>query len=172
MLDVAVTISSVLLGFTFAWASAAKAVRPRRWRDALERYRLGRAVHPVALLGVPVAEAAVVALIFAGRTRAAAALVLALISAFSLGVLRARSLGGDSLPCGCFGRASTRDYREMLVRNASLGALAAILLLSDGDARSSAPAPGDALPALLTAVGVLLLAWVTRQVGLVFRRRP
>lgn len=176
MLTTATQVSSLLLVVTFAWASAAKVLRWRRWRDALARYRLGGALERVALVGVPVAEALVVVLLVMGLVKIGAALVMALISAFSLAVVRARGFEGDRLPCGCFGRATARDYREMLVRNALLAFLAAVVLLIAvvaGARNVTLPYPsgGDVVPAALVVAGLAVGVWLLRQVNVSLRRR-
>ncbi|MFN2488328.1 MAG: MauE/DoxX family redox-associated membrane protein [Actinomycetota bacterium] len=172
MMAAATHVSALLLVLTFAWASLAKLVRWSRWRTALERYHLGPALTPLVLFGVPLVEAGVVALLLAGEVRLGAALVVSLISAFSLAVLRARSLEGDRLPCGCFGRASARDYRQMLLRNSLLGALAAIVLIVAG-ARLSVAAPqrGELVPAALVVAGLAFAGWLVWQAATALRRR-
>ena len=165
-------VCHVVLVGVFAWALLAKLVRFETWRAALARYRLGFAVERAAAFGVPAAEGAVAVLLVWGDVRIGAALALALLSAFSLAVLRARATSGNRIPCGCFGAASTRDYREMLGRNAVLAAAAAGVLLA-GRARVSwtAPEGAEVLAAALSAAGVALAAWVLRQAGPSLRRR-
>ena len=160
-----------LLGLAFAWAAIAKVARFPAWRAALSGYRIPRAVVTPALFLVPALEAGAAFLLARGgdATKAGASLVVALLSAFSLAVLRARRLGGDRLPCGCFGGSGSRDYRLMLVRNALLGAVAAAILLSPRLARYEVEAPGAAqvVPAALAALGVALIGWlvVTARLG-------
>jgi hypothetical protein len=153
-----------LLAVAFLWAALAKASRPSAWRAALAGYRLPAGLLVPALVGVPVAEILVGVLLVAGglATKAGAALGVALLASFSLAVLRARRSGGDRLPCGCFGGSGSRDYRLMLVRNASLGAIAGVLLLVPRVARYEldAPRPSDAVPALLAALGIAAIAWL------------
>ena len=159
-----------LLAVAFAWAAAAKAARPRAWKEALGGYRLPRGLGHAALVGVPVAEGAVAALLVAGgdAAKAGAAGSVALLSAFSATVLRARRLRGDRLPCGCFGGGGNRDYRLMLVRNATLGAVAAAILSIPRVAsyEVDAPAPSQVLPAVLAASGLVLIVWL----GVTFAR--
>ena len=128
----------------------------------------------VAVL-VPVLELGVAALVVAGETKIAMAAVIALLNGFSLAVLQARARTGDRLPCGCFGRTEERDYRLMLTRNSLLGILAgAVLIGGDADgfvADGGAPTAGDLIPALLVAVGVLLVLWMSRYATSLMRRR-
>lgn len=162
-----------LLAVAFFWAAVAKASRPSAWRTALLGYRLPDGIVAPALVLVPVFEILTAVLLSGGgtATRAGAALSVALLAAFSLAVLRARRLRGDRLPCGCFGGTGSRDYRLMLVRNAFLGAVAALVLLVPRVARYELEAPpaSQLVPALLVAVGVALLGWlavsVTRGFG-------
>ena len=163
---------ALLLACVFAWAALAKLVRPARWRSALGRYGLGDRIERVAAYGVPAAEATAALLLLWGDARVGAALGLALVAAFSLAVLRARSLSGDRLPCGCFGGASTRDYREMLGRNALLAAASAVVLLAGRrDIALTLPAGGDRIAPTLTAGGLALLLWLVRQAAGSLRRR-
>lgn len=162
-----------LLAVAFFWAAIAKASRPSVWRSALVGYRLPAGTTTPALVLVPVAEIVAAVLLSAGgnATKAGAALSVALLGSFSLAVLRARRLQGDRLPCGCFGGSGSRDYRLMLVRNALLGSVAGAILLVPAVARYELEAPSaeQLLPALLVALGVVLIAWlvatVTRGAG-------
>ncbi|MFN2589009.1 MAG: MauE/DoxX family redox-associated membrane protein [Actinomycetota bacterium] len=159
-----ISVPALVLALTFGWAALAKVVRYDSWRTALGGYRLPEGLARVAAPGVPLAEAATAAALVAGgdTTRAGAALGVALVAAFSLAVLRARRPGDDRLPCGCFGGAGRRDYRLMLVRNAFLGAVAAVVLLVPRVAAFELDAPdaSQMVPAALAALGLALLAWV------------
>lgn len=153
-----------LLAVAFFWAAIAKASRPAAWRAALLGYRLPKAVVVPALVLVPVAEIVAGVLLSAGgvASKAGAALSVALLASFSLAVLHARRIAGDRLPCGCFGGGGSRDFRLMLVRNAALGAVAAAILLVPAVARYELESPDatQLLPALLVALGVVLIAWL------------
>jgi hypothetical protein len=112
-------------------------------------------------------EATAAGLVLGGRTKMGGALTLALLAAFSGSVLYAQQRRGDRLPCGCFGRATERDYRLMLARNALLAALGGALVLFRDDvwfARDlSAPSAGDLLPILLVLTGLALCLWLVRH---------
>lgn len=172
MADTLARVASLLLAAAFGWAALAKIVRFRGWRRALGRYGLSRVVEASGAYGVPAAEACVAALLVLGPMRVGGALSLVLICSFSLAVMRARSLRGDRLPCGCFGRASARDYREMLLRNALLGLLAAIVLVarSVGSSQVGMPGPGEWVPAVLVLVGVAAGGWTLWQATTSMRR--
>lgn len=181
MSDAAVSLLSIALALVFAWAGVAKVLRFADWTSALVAYRLTGPLRATAAVAVPAAEFGVVALVMAGATRAAAALTVALIAAFSLALVRARASGEGAedgrLPCGCFGKVKARDYRLMLLRNALIGALAAALLLSGRNAPFlegiSAPEGGELLPALLGLAGVLLGGWlIYESVASLKGRRP
>jgi hypothetical protein len=177
MSDVIVRIISFTLAAVFAWAAVAKAARFRSWQTVLARYRLPSTVFGPAAVAVPLAELGIAALLVAGATRAGAALSVSLLSAFSLVLLRARSLQGDRLPCGCFGAAKERDYRLMLLRNGSLAVLAAALLLEGRDVDPTTgiglPSAAEAVPAVLTVAGLLLIMWMGLVVAGSFRKgRP
>jgi len=160
-----VEISSIgawVLAAVFGWASVNKLVGPRQWLRTVGAYRLGRASTGVAV-AVPLAELLVPLSVAFGGVDLAAALALALLASFSVGVLRARGVNGDRLPCGCFGAASARDYRMMLARNAVLAVVAGVVVLAPGDsARVVSPVEDDLLPAvlaLLGAVAALVTLW-------------
>lgn len=162
------SVASSLLAGAFAWSSIAKIARPLGWSRALRHYRL--AAERFLLVAVPGVEAGTAALLLLGATRAGGALSLALLGAFSLAVVRARSFEGDRLPCGCFGRAEARDYRTMLARNAVLGALAGAVLAPGRDLAFleglHAPASDDAVPFALVIVGLGVAAragWIVSR---------
>jgi hypothetical protein len=127
------------LGGVFAWASLAKLVAPSRWRDGLARYGLPGWVRVPALAGTPLAEAAVPALVLAGRPRAAGIVALALLAGFSGALIWARTRLGTRVPCACFGRARERDVRLLLLRNAGLAAAAAAVAAGAEPVRITLP---------------------------------
>ncbi len=118
---------------------------------------------------VPVAEAAVAISIVAGLARPGAALTLALLSAFTAAVARARAITGDKVPCGCFGKMTERDYRLVVGRNVLLGIAAAIVLLRAGTHSPlegfAAPEASQVVPAVLVVAGIVLTLWVASQLG-------
>jgi len=169
MLATLAFVAAVSLAGMFAWAAAAKAIWPAGWRGAVGGFGIGRRSEPFVSITVPVVELAVAVTILWGDARAGAALALALLAAFSAAVARARSLQGDRLPCGCFGRATVRDYRTMLTRNAVGGGLAAVVLLAgarNGIAEAArAPSGPELLPAALTCLGTVLAGWALWRAG-------
>jgi hypothetical protein len=174
MRDATSLAAGVVLAGTFAWAGAAKVIRFVRWRDALHALALPGPVQAAALLGVPAAEAAVVAAIGTGAAKAGAAGALALLAAFSLVIFSARRTHGRRVPCGCFGNASTRDASIMLVRNAALALCAAVVLVGPDDpglaGRAGMPDAAELWPAALVGVGVAAAALVLWQVDAAARR--
>jgi uncharacterized membrane protein YphA (DoxX/SURF4 family) len=170
-----VRIAAALLGLTFAWAALAKLVRWDSWRRALTAYELPPGVARVAAFGAPLLEVVAAVFVLSGLTKVGGALTLVLLAGFSGALLHAQQHRGDRLPCGCFGRATERDYRLMLGRNALLGVLAAVLLLARGDvwfaADLSAPSAGDAVPVLLVVAGLALSLWLVRQTLGSFERK-
>ncbi|HVM34139.1 MAG TPA: MauE/DoxX family redox-associated membrane protein [Actinomycetota bacterium] len=165
----------IVLAGTFAWAAAAKVIRFPQWRDALRALALPVPVEAVALWGVPAAEAAVVAAIAGGAAKVGAAGALALLAAFSLLLFSVRRTHGRRVPCGCFGRASTRDASIMFVRNAALALCATAVLAGPEDldpgGRAGMPGAAEFWPAVLVAVGVIAAALVLWQVDAAARRR-
>lgn len=171
-MEATVTVFSAVLALTFAWAAVAKVVRPRRWLDALDGYGFRGRWRLAVTIAVPVAEFTVPALFAIGGARLGAALTLALVAAFSLAVLNARTVQGDRLPCGCFGGVGARDYRLMLARNAALAALAAFVLLTERSRALSGLASGDmVVPIVLSVAGLALIGWMIYQVSVAFNHK-
>lgn len=175
MQDLVSSLAAVLLAGTFAWAAIAKALRFSRWRDALRGYDLSpRWIEPVARFATPVAEAAIAAALAAGAVKPGAAGALALLAAFSSVLFSARRAHGVRLPCGCFGGATVRDYRIMLLRNSVLAlCAAAVLVRPEAVALGRTPgAPGaaDVVPAALVGLGIVAAFVVLWQVDAAARR--
>jgi hypothetical protein len=107
-----------------------------------------------------VAEAAVPVLALLGRIRESATLALILLIIFSGAVIHARRALGRRLPCGCFGKKKSRDYRALLLRNLALGLFAGAAL--PGQPAQPVlegirwPHLGEALPAMLVLLGLAL----------------
>ena len=168
-------VAAALLAATFAWAGIAKLVAYQAWSGALAGYRFPPFVERLSRPLVPVLELIVAVLIVTNRTRAGAALTLALVALFSFAVMRGRALHGDRLPCGCFGGREERSATAMLWRNVVLTVLAVAVLtaarepvLFEGFA---APTGGEVVAAVLVAIGIAAAAWMGWQVAGLFRRR-
>ena len=174
MSELTIRVVAALLALVFLWSGTAKLARRAAWMEALRAYRLSRPVEALAAPGVVIAEWIVVAMLVAGATRAGAASALALLSAFSIAVLRARAVQGDRLPCGCFGGRDRRDYRTMIVRNGVLGAMAALILITGRDVSLfdgfRMPGSSEVVPAVLVAAAVVVLVWMVLYV-IVWARR-
>lgn len=156
MSHTSVVVSAWLLAATFAWAALAKASAWARWREALSGYELPSVVSAASAVGVPVAEATVVALVVVGQAKAAAAATVGLTALFSLAIVRAKARLGDRIPCGCFGGHKTRDFRQLLARNTVLVLVAAVVLIGPRvSTRVAAPRPGEALPVVLVVLGIV-----------------
>lgn len=174
MPDTIARIASIALAVAFGWAGLTKLVSFKRWSEVLNRYGLPKPVRPVVSMVTPLVEFAISAMLILGVTRAGAITALIALALFSLAILRARSINGDRLPCGCFGGANKRDYKTMLLRNAALGVLASMALLTDGDlgtAWPSAPVTEQMLPAALTVVGTIFILWIAWQASVSLRGR-
>lgn len=157
------------LAVVFGWAAVAKAARVRAWRAALRGYSLPRAIERAALVGVPAAEAAVVALVLAGAPKAAGALALGLLTAFSVPLLQAWRSGRGRLPCGCFGGRRDRDVRWLLARSGGLAIVAAGALGAPARLPVGVPRAGEMLPALLVAAGAAIGVALLRRTVQLFR---
>ena len=152
-----------ILAVTFAWAALAKLLRPGTWRSSIRAYRLPLMIERVAERAVPLAELSAAILLLFGPVEASATVALILLSAFSVALLRARSLGSDSLPCGCFGGRARRKVSSLMARNAALSMVALATLLVGAPIPIEAPTGSEVLPAVLVGVGVVLGAWVLRR---------
>jgi hypothetical protein len=152
--------AAAVLALAFGWAAVAKAARPRAWRAAL-RAHLGGRLERAASVAVPLAEAAVPVLVVGGHPALGGTLALALLATFSLATLRARRIHGTRVPCGCFGRTRSIDYRVTLLRNAALAVAATLTLGADpgGGLALRAPSSSEILPAALAAVGLAVGVW-------------
>ncbi len=160
----AAPLAAAVLGAAFAWSAGTKIARPASWRRVLGAYGLPRWVNRASVIGVPVAEVAILGLVVMGMHRTAGIAALVMLAAFSAAILRARRRFGDVVACGCFGTSGARDYRILLLRNALLAGGAWIAALGGVDApRISVPglpAASDALPAALAVAGVAVAAWM------------
>lgn len=166
-------IAPLLLALAFAWAAIAKLSGFDRWRTALAGYSLPSAIERPSAVLVPIVELAVAFVTIAVSVRIGAIAAVVLLALFSLAILRARAIKGDRLPCGCFGGSAERHYSTMMMRNAALAILAAIVLVSDtepGAALSSLPQGSDVVPAALVLAGVVLVGWVAMQTSRSLRR--
>lgn len=156
-------IGSVLLAGAFGWAALAKLTDLGRWRSVLGRYGLPSLVVAIATPAVPLGELGIAVTTVTVSARGGAIAAIGALVMFSLAIVRARSISGDRLPCGCFGGSAERHYQTMMLRNAGLGTLAAIVLLSRGDlepALPPVPSTGEVLPALLALAGTILIGWI------------
>lgn len=160
--------AAVALVLVYGWAAVAKAMRPSAWRQALAVYRLPRPADPIVFVAVPGAEILVLVLIFAGASRPAGALSVALLCSFCAALLRARSKEGDRLPCGCFGGNRTRDYRLLLARNVILLIPSLVLMAGATSQVTRVPDRVEAVPALLIVGGLALLGWTAFEVSRAF----
>lgn len=174
MPDALVIPAAWMLALAFAWAAVAKVIESGAWRTALEGYALPGPLAALARPAVPVAEAAVVALIVFVSLTAGAALALVLLASFSAVVVRASAQRGSRLPCGCFGSSKTRDVKVILGRNAVLALLAAAPLLGDREEALTGalgmPEGGELLPFALALAGIALGIWSIIAAASMFRK--
>ena len=163
--------AAVVLAVVFGWAALAKMVLPSRWRGVLANHSLPGWLRRAAGPAVPAAELAVPALIVLGRPRAAAAAAIGLLVVFSAFVVWARRRRGGRLPCGCFGRVRSRDWRALLARNAALLLVAAAAATGAAPVITARlPGGGELLPASLTLIGAgLTIALFRRSMRLMDR---
>jgi hypothetical protein len=165
---------SIVLVAVFGWAAIAKGARWSAWRTALRGYQLPSPLGSLAAIATPLAEATVAVLLLTGHTLVGAAAALALLSAFSGIVLRARAARGDRLPCGCFGKVTSRDYRTLLLRNGALSIVAAVLLVGGEDVtvtKGVTFSRAAVVPAVLVVAGILLVVWMVAYAAPALRHK-
>lgn len=155
-------LGAAALAAAFGWAGLAK-LGPR-WPAVLEAHRLPRWASRRARWAVPAAELLVPTAILLGYPRWGAGWALALLTAFTLELLRVGRV--RPVPCGCFGGRTETTIRTSLARNGALAA-AGILVAAAGRAEPTAVWPGapssaDVLPMLLAATGLGLCAATAR----------
>jgi uncharacterized membrane protein YphA (DoxX/SURF4 family) len=164
--------STLLLAAVFTWAGLTKVLGPRRWSRDLQAYRLSRPFRAVGLLLVPWLELLVAAVALTGPPRWAAALVLALLAAFSIAIARARVLAGtNQLACGCFGGNATRDYRLLLLRNGLLAVPAVHVLVSEAPSEPLVDLGAGLRVGILGGLTLAATAWIWWQVALRLQER-
>ena len=165
-----VAVAGAALAVAFGWSSFSKLAGWRRWRRTLATYGLPPVLERSAAGAVPAVELLVVALALLGRPRAAGAVALGALVAFSAALVRLALRHGARIDCGCFGRGSI-GVRWALARNAALAAGAAFSwMASPPDPVVGLPAVGDPLPAMLV-VGTLAVAVLTGWRASVWLRR-
>ena len=165
MTDPLTVVSAIALAIAFGWAAISKLAGYPRWRRALRGYGLPHGIERIALVGTPALELTAVGFILSGPLQVAGALVFALLASFCVVILKAHATQGDTLPCGCFGGTTERDYRLMLIRNAVLGLPASVLMLSGNPGlidRLESFEVSDALPLGLVFVAGGLIVWLTK----------
>jgi hypothetical protein len=157
-------LAAAVLGAVFGWSAGAKIARPASWRRVLAAYGLPPWLQRTSVIGVPLAEVAMVGLVVVEMHRTAGIAALAILVALSAAILQARRRFGNVVACGCFGTSVSRDYRILLLRNALLAGGASIAVLGGVDApRISVPGlptAGDALPAAFAVAGIVVAAWM------------
>jgi peroxiredoxin len=156
-------VCRLILAGCLAVAGGAKLADPRGSREAMAGFGGRESLTGVAAVGVAGVELAIaVALVPMATATAAAAAALALLVLFSA-VLAVRLAQGEQPDCHCFGRLSAKPATwGALVRNAGLGATAA-LVLAYGPGPSAVGWVGDLSPAgqVALAAGVVLALVVT-----------
>jgi hypothetical protein len=160
-------LPSVILAAVFAVAAGTKLIRPSVWRETVAGHRFAAPLERVAIVVVPASEAVVAGMLVAGNARLGAAMALALLAAFSVALVRARTVVGPNVPCGCFGSRREQDLRVALARNAALAVLAVVVVTGRGPTSDwiGPPAGAEWVPATLAAAGIALTIALLRQAG-------
>src|SRR6266545_1819275 len=124
-------LAAAALGAAFGWSAGAKIARPASWRRVLGAHELQRWVQRASLIGVPVAEVAIVGLVVTcgcfGTSVARDYRILLLRNALLVGGAAIAAFGGVDAP-----RISVPGL----------------------------PSAGDALPAALAVTGIAVAAWM------------
>jgi hypothetical protein len=129
-----------LLVLVFVAAAIAKAVNPGSTRASMTGFRFPPAVARVGMVGLPVLELGIGVLLVTDIYRWGAAGALVLLAAFTalIGVTLA---AGRRPACGCFGSLSSSPAgAKDIVRNAVLGLVAVVALVTDSGARGASVA--------------------------------
>jgi hypothetical protein len=167
-------LAPAALALVFAWAGFSKVIRPGAWREELLRYQLAVPLKGMAMFILPWTEIGLAGALTLGPTGPPAWAILGLLGAFSAAIVRARVVQGtDKLTCGCFGAPKARDYRVLLLRNAMLAALAALVIrgaISTLDGGTAFPALRALQVPVLAGLTLTSVAWIGWQLE-AYRRR-
>ena len=168
-------LAAAVLTVTFGASAIAKLGGWATWRRALRSYGLPAPLERASTFAVPSAEVLVALLPLMALRSSAGLVALALLSAFSVAIVVARTRGDRRIDCGCFGAARRRDYRVLLLRNLVLAAVAVVAWREGEDSwalRSiGVPRGSELVPAAITVVGLALAAWVAAQAVRALGRR-
>ncbi|HEX4305718.1 MAG TPA: MauE/DoxX family redox-associated membrane protein [Solirubrobacterales bacterium] len=161
-MSVAVLVLRLGLAVVFAVAAAGKLARPAATAESLADFGAPRRLRRPGAFALPAAELAVAVLLVPGPTaRWGAVAALALLLGFSVAV--GRSLRrGERPDCNCFGAVGSAPVGpRTLLRNAGLGAVAAIVLVAGPGAALASIDGATALAFLGGAVllGLAFLGW-------------
>lgn len=157
-----------LVGMVFGWAGISKVAGFVRWRTALAGYGIPVKAQGAIAISVPLLEIMVAIVAIGGWGRLASGAALVLLAVFSLAIVRARSIHGNRLDCGCFGSRRFRDYRAMLLRNGLLAAVAVVGLIAGPQTEPTVPGI-DLVPLVLSVAGIVLVTWVAGVVSMALR---
>lgn len=95
----------------------------------------------------------------------AAAVAVALLTVFTIELLRPGVRDGGRVACGCFGRASV-DLRAAVARNLALAAVAGVAWVGGAQTPTvSVPSGADLVAALLFAGGIAAAALTAWRAG-------
>ncbi len=167
-------LAAAALAAVFTVAGVAKLVRWKTWRRSLSGYLLPKPIERLGAAGVAIAELLVPVLVVLGLDSTAGFTAMILLTFFTVAIVLARMRAGRRLECGCFGTASTRDYRVLLARNAALAVVAVAAWRLGADAPVAGtprmPSGSDLMPAVLAVAGVAMAVWVAAHALVALRR--
>ena len=129
--DVALLLCRLVLGGTFVWAGALKAMDPAAFlMDVRSFHLLGDPWAAWLAMGLPWLEILCGLAVISGVLLDGAALMLAGMLVAFLGVIGISWLRGLDISCGCFGKSegAVSSYVELVVRDVALLAVAAVIL--------------------------------------------
>lgn len=138
------------LAVTFIWSAVVKLRTPRLAAVALMNFRLTSEVRPSLGLALGLLELALAVGLAAG-TAFAAATAAAVLWTFGVALLRAY-VGGNPMPCYCFGDDEEPIGRATIVRTSLLASLATAIALTQ------APRPGIVGDGVALVIATALVA--------------
>jgi len=163
--------AGIVLFGAFLYAGSRKAASPAAWYRTLRQHQLAGPVRFAAFAIVPWVEIGTAVVGVTTDARTGGLLALAMLAAFVLAILRVhRRTGSQQVPCGCFGGMTERDYREVLVRNGALAALALLVVVAAPEG-GVLHVGGAAEVALAVGVACAATLWASQQLQVATSRR-
>ena len=163
-------VASSVLAAVFLIAAASKVTDRTGTRHGAAGLGVPARAEPAVAVALPAIEAGVAVLLLTPWHRVGAWAAIALLVVFTCAVARTLAHGHQPA-CRCFGSLSTRPIgAATLLRNAVLGAVAAVVLLAPSEALPAASMLGWIAAGSIAAIGGAVLVAVLRQQGRLLAR--